>query len=480
MMKKTLVQICLSVLIAIFVLACHDNPAHQSDTNTTGQSDTNLTGDSHSNNSNENGSNEIPVNKIFGEVQPPKVCSLKNKKQFVYDLFHDSYLWANITKEVDFEDNSTYPDEEVLLKDLRYEKDHFSFIMKKKDYDNFFEAGKNIGFGFEFAFVGDTASIESIIVLLVYPDSPAAKIGLKRSDEILSIDGKSADEIYHDDTLLDHYFYDDKNLSVSIKVRHSDSSVEELNITKKEFDFKTVIVDKVLDIEQKKIGYLLFQSFVGTSEQELDDAFNHFHQEGIDELVLDLRYSGGGYVYIANHLASLIGGYKTAGKVFQNQLFNAKYSNYNDTVYFENEAPQSLALDRVFILTTNNSCSASELVINGLRALVTGIDVVQIGEATCGKPYGMIGGAYCDKYILPVQMKSTNGDNVGDYVDGLTPACSAKDDVFDDFTDQKETLFAQALYYIKNDHCKNVSSRSFVRETIFDRRANFRSRFGIY
>ncbi len=468
-MKKSLVQIVLMICSIFFILACHQNSTNQSDINNTktiGKND-------------QNKSEESEINKIFGEVQPPKICSIKNKKQFVYDLFHDSYLWANITKEVDFEDNSTYPDEEVLLNDLRYEKDHFSFIMKKKDYDNFFEAGKNIGFGFEFAFTGDTTSIESIIVLLVYPDSPAAKIGLKRSDEILTIDGKSADEIYHDDTLLDHYFYD-KNLSVSIKVRHSDSSAEELNITKKEFDFKTVIVDKVLNIEQKKIGYLLFQSFVGTSQQELDDAFNHFHQEGIDELVLDLRYNGGGYVYIANHLASLIGGYKTAGKVFQNQLFNAKYSNYNDTVYFEQEAPQSLALDRVFILTTNNSCSASELVINGLRALVTGIDVVQIGEATCGKPYGMIGGAYCDKYILPVQMKSTNGDNVGDYVDGLTPACSAKDDVFDDFTDQKETLFAQALYYIKNDHCKNIRSRSLNKKIIFDRHDHFRSRFGIY
>ncbi len=469
-MKKALVQIFLLIFSIFFILACHDNSTDQSDINNTktiGQSD-------------QNKSEESIVNVIFGDVQPPKVCSVKNKKKFVYDLFHDSYLWADITKEVDFEDNSTYPDEEVLLNDLRYEKDHFSFIMKKKDYDDFFQAGKNIGFGFEFAFVGDEKYIDSMIILLVYPNSPAAKAGLRRSDQILSIDANSIDDIYHDDDLLAHYFQGDENLTILLKVRHNNNLIEDLNLTKKEFDVKTVILDKVINQNQHKIGYLLFQSFVGTSSKELDDAFSYFHQEDIDELVLDLRYNGGGYVYIANHLASLIGGYKSEGKVFQKQIFNNKYSKYNDTIYFEFSQPQSLSLDRIFILTTKNSCSASELVINALRASVSGVDVVQIGEPTCGKPYGMIGGAYCDKFILPVQMKSTNGDDVGDYVDGIPPRCLAEDDVFSDFMDQNETLFAQALYYIKNDHCKNLRSRTLNKKTIFIKGDDFRSRFGIY
>ena len=195
---------------------------------------------------------------------------------------------------------------------------------------------------------------------------------------------------------------------------------------------------------------------------------------------MDLRYNGGGYVYIANHLASLIGGSKTEGKIFEKQLFNQKYSSYNDTVYFENRPSNALNLNRIFILTTKSSCSASELVINALRASVTGIDVVQIGDATCGKPYAMIGGAYCDKYILPVQMKSVNADDTGDYVDGIAPKCQVDDDFFHDYVDPHEALFAEALYYMKYNNCQKSRTLYARPKSFFSEHNNFRARFGIY
>ena len=394
---------------------------------------------------------------IFGAVQPPGECTLLTKKKFVYDVFHDSYLWAESVKTVDFEDNETYPDEETLLEDLKDVKDRFSFIMSKKAYDDFFEAGKNIGFGIFFDPVvaqnSDAYTIDAFVLLLVYPGSSADKVGLRRSDQILAIDGHTVDEVYKNDDLFRHYFLEDEPLNAHFEVRRTDGTLLDITVSKEEYSVRTVIRRSVYQTESRKIGYLLFQSFTGTSEEELYEAFAYFKSNEIDDLIVDLRYNGGGYVYIARELASLIGGWRSGGKIFNQTLFNQKYSAYNSRTLFYYYLVYQISLPRVFVLTTEMTCSASELVINALRASVTGVDVIQIGTRTCGKPYAMIGGPYCDKYLLPVQMKNANADNAGDYVDGLQPTCYSKDNYLYDFADPHEDTFAAALYYIQNDAC---------------------------
>ncbi len=431
---------------------------------------------------------KVQNQKIFGAVQPPEECTLMNRKKFVYDVMHDSYLWADETKEVDYTDDQRYPDEETLLDDLRNPRDRFSFIMDLKAYNDFFEAGKNVGFGIFFEpLVEDINSsaqrVDALALLLVYPGSPADKAGLKRSDMIVALDNRTIDEIYHDETLFNHYFETSEPITVQFHLERSDGTEANVSVTKAEYDVKSVIKTSVSEVAGRKVGYLLFQSFVGSSEQELNTAFAQFQQEDIDDLVLDLRYNGGGYVYIARQLASLVGGWYSSGKIFNQTLFNRKYSRYDSVTYFYDYLLRQLTLPRLYVITTGMTCSASELVINSLRASAVGVEVIQIGAPTCGKPYAMIGGPYCDKYLLPVQMKNANADGTGDYVDGLAPVCNSKDDYLHNFADPKEDSFAQALYYIENDRCKPVVHAARKREKQLlppVDTATFRSRYGLY
>ncbi len=431
---------------------------------------------------------KVQNQKIFGAVQPPEECTLTNRKKFVYDVMHDSYLWADETKEVDYTDDQRYPDEETLLDDLRNSRDRFSFIMDLKAYNDFFEAGKNVGFGIFFEpLVEDINSsaqrVDALALLLVYPGSPADKAGLKRSDMIVALDNRTIDEIYHDETLFNYYFETSEPITVQFHLERSDGTEANVSVTKAEYDVKSVIKTSVSEVAGRKVGYLLFQSFVGSSEQELNTAFAQFQQEDIDDLVLDLRYNGGGYVYIARQLASLVGGWYSSGKIFNQTLFNRKYSRYDSVTYFYEYLFRQLTLPRLYVITTGMTCSASELVINSLRASAVGVEVIQIGAPTCGKPYAMIGGPYCDKYLLPVQMKNANADGVGDYVDGLAPVCNSKDDYTHDFADPKEDSFAQALYYIENNRCMPVvhAVRKSMKKLLTSTgTVTFRSRYGLY
>ncbi len=422
----------------------------------------------------------VKSERIFGDVQPPEVCSDFTKKKFVYDLLHDSYLWANETPFIDFADESAYPDEYRVLEKLKYPKDRFSFIIPKKEYENFFVASKSVGFGFSFVWRGAQDFVESLQIILVYPGSFADKAGLKRSDIIVAIDGYKIDDIYKNDELLDRYFGFGDELNATFTIKMPDEKTKDIVITKGEFDLKSVIKSEVFEVNGKKTGYLLFQSFTGGSKSQLQEAFLEFEKADIKELVLDLRYNGGGYVYVANLLSSMIAGKKVFGKIFLKEVFNDKYSIYNKSNYFL-KSSSSISLPRIFILTTKESCSASELVINSLRSSVSGVKVVQIGDRTCGKPYGMIGGGYCDRYILPVQMKNLNADDEGEYIDGLEPDCVAEDDLWHDFADTNETLFKSALFYISNDRCPDiVKSKREVKTFPSVKEESFKRRFNVF
>ncbi len=435
--------------------------------------------------SDRNGSAAGSERQIF-DVAPPQECTLTTRKKFVYDVFHDSYLWADTTPVVAYEDDQRYPDEEALIEALRDPKDRFSFTMSQRDYDNFFEAGKTVGYGIYFQVERSENNETAFDILLVYPGSPADRAGLRRSDRITGLrDGNQSytiDAMLQDDTLFARYFEGEERVTAHFLVRDRNGTQRTVAVTRAEYDVKSVIDTAVLESDAgHRVGYLLFQSFVGTSEAELTQSFDYFKRAGIDDLVLDLRYNGGGYIAIADQLASLIGGVRAYGKIFNSVVYNEKYSRYNSRMPFY--LPQNyLSLPRVYILTTPNSCSASELVINSLRARSVPVDVVQIGEHTCGKPYGMYPLHYCARYLLAVQMKNANADGEGDYVDGLMPTCSAADDREHLFGDPHEGMLATALYHIQNGACPPATRSVRAAGKRLHRVApySFRERYGLY
>ena len=226
---------------------------------------------------------------------------------------------------------------------------------------------------------------------------------------------------------------------------------------------------------------MLFNDHLATSEAELVDAFTTLQTAGVSDLVLDIRYNGGGYLDIASEVAYMIARPSlTAGKIFELTQFNSKYSA-TDPVTGQPIAPvpfhsttqgfsttagvplPNLNLLRVFVLTGPNTCSASEAIINGLRGI--GVPVVLIGSITCGKPYGFYPQDNCGTTYFSIEFRGVNAMNFGDYTDGfspfnsptptnaLVPGCAVADDFTHALGDPAEARLAAALGYRTSTSC---------------------------
>jgi hypothetical protein len=239
----------------------------------------------------------------------------------------------------------------------------------------------------------------------------------------------------------------------------------------------------VIDTPTGRVGYLLFNDHIATAEDGLIDAVSTLNQgAGIDDLVLDIRYNGGGFLDIASQMAYMIAGnMQVAGREFETLQFNDKYPTTNpvtgnpivptpfhdDTLGFGNrpagQALPTLNLDRVFVLTGPGTCSASEAIMNGLRGI--DVEVIQIGSSTCGKPYGFYPIDNCGTTYFTIQFRGVNAQNFGDYADGFSPAntvgfsgvsvpgCSVADDFSAALGDPNEARLAAALGYRMSQSC---------------------------
>lgn len=226
------------------------------------------------------------------------------------------------------------------------------------------------------------------------------------------------------------------------------SNGKTVTLTKTTLTENPILIKNVITVGSKKIGYLMYNGFYADFDAQLNAAFGEFKSQGITDLVLDLRYNGGGSVRTATYLASMITGQFT-GKVFAKQQWNTKINTYyeaNDPNGLRNfftdkigTTPiNSVNMTKVYILTTKSTASASELIINGLKPH---INVVQIGDLTVGKNVGSV--TLYDspdfgpnnkntnhKYAMqPIVLKIVNSDGFGDYFNGLTPTHELKETI---------------------------------------------------
>jgi hypothetical protein len=218
----------------------------------------------------------------------------------------------------------------------------------------------------------------------------------------------------------------------------------------------------------------------------LVNAFRQLSDAKINELVIDLRYNGGGYLDIASEVAYMIAGPgSTKGRTFEKTVFSDKYPTRDpvtgrpiEPVPFhdasqgfslpEGQALPSLNLPRVTVLTGANTCSASESIINGL--LGVGVEVIQVGATTCGKPYGFRPQDNCGTTYFSIQFKGVNEKGFGDYADGFSPAnatgsigvqvpgCAVADDFSHALGDPKEARLEAALGFLVNRTCPVASA----------------------
>ena len=287
------------------------------------------------------------------------------------------------------------------------------------------------------------------------PDSPAHDANLSRGDRIVEINGRTV-QVLHDSGELDGAFGPPEHGVEAELVVLRDGTRFRARMAKRVVTIPTVSSRQVYSAEGRDVGYLFFRNFVTPSYEALDAAFNDFRARDVEELVLDLRYNGGGLVGVAQHLASLIGGVRTDGQVFAEYFHNDKNASRNRVTRFEPKL-NALNLQRLVVITTGASASASELVINALRPF---IPVIVIGSRTYGKPVGQYAIDFCDKTLAPVSFSLRNANGEGDFFGGIQPTCPAADDLDHQIGDPAESSLREALTLIASGRCSGAPAEA--------------------
>ena len=381
---------------------------------------------------------------------PPSSCTVPSQNLWVRDQLNTYYYWyQNLTPGVN---PANFASPEAYLEAVRYRPidNTYSFITTAAASDAFYSDSQFIGYGF-----GYQVSATDMRVLQVYDDSPASETGLLRGDRIVAVNGQSVASLVSAGTIGSAFGTADIGVATSIDWETLNGDRRSASMVKRLVTIPTVSLTRVVDYNGRRVGYLFFRNFVQPSVPALNDAFAALKAAGANELVLDLRYNGGGQVNVAVLLASLIGGVRTNGQVMYNQVHNDKIGpQYNETARFTSQA-QALTLERLFVIATRSTASASELIINALRPYMP---VMIIGDSTYGKPVGQYGFRFCEKILYPVAFSLKNANMEGDFYDGLPVDCAAADDYLHQLGDTAEASFAEALNYIRVGACSARAS----------------------
>lgn len=384
------------------------------------------------------------------------VGSTLDIQDFIYRGLNYFYLYKSDTPELANDYFANPQEKEQFLGNYSSPEALFDYLLSPQDrFSRLFSdyvaienslSGVNMSNGMEFGLVyyPDNSGNVFGYVRYILPNSSASQTELKRGAIFTQIDGIQITESNYQQLLAaDSYTisladYDGTNFTLT---------GETIELTKEEYDENPVYLSRIFEIGEKKVGYIMYTAFTRRYDTELNNAFGQFQSAGITDLILDLRYNGGGSVETATDLASMITGQFT-GEVFYKEFWNDdRQPDYGGEGYFDNNistgaAINSLNLNQVYVLTTSGTASASELVINGLNPY---IDVVQIGDNTTGKfqasflmydapePYfSRQQASPLHTYVmLPLVFKTANKNGVTDFTEGLLPDIYQRENYFD-------------------------------------------------
>lgn len=374
----------------------------------------------------------------------------QQQNQFVYQQLQDAYYWYAQVPSLNPQD---YASPAGLLAAAKYaERDKWSYITSQSAYQQFYNEGTTIGLG-----LGLAVDVNGELrISYVYEDSPAFYAGLERGDWLLAVNGEDVYALLEQDRWEEAWGQNELGVAVTLDVRKlSSNSQQQLQMYKNSVAFQPLNISLLSTrINQTAVAYLAFNQFTTRTRQQLQQAFEFFQAKQAKELIIDLRYNSGGRLSVARDLASLIVGSAQAGKVFEQLIHNDKYQAQDQLVLL-NAQEHSLNLSRVVILSSLETCSASESLINDLRPY---IEVIQIGDSSCGKPVGSQAYAFHDQVLNLITVSGVNKNGEGDYFAGLTPNCYAQDDFLHNLGDVAENVLSTALAYLREQECPGSSA----------------------
>ncbi len=380
---------------------------------------------------------------------PPASCSLGEQKAWLRDYMNDQYLWYDKQGVA----NEAATDTAKYLDSLLYKpKDRYSYTQATAQFTQFFAEGTRTGYGYSLGYTDTTQTV--LKVRLVEPLSPVGKAGLLRGDTIVSIDGFNTAQIAAGQLAA----VSTAGVTRSFVVKNDAQVQRTLTVASEVFALSPVIKSNILTAANgSKLGYLMYQEFISTGASAMGAAFDTFRQAGVTDLILDLRYNGGGSTLQARNLASMAGGSALNGKVFADYRYSAKQSAQNFSQAFSSTglpaAPVD-TIDRIVVIMSGSTASASELVINALKPFK---QVVTIGSTSFGKPYAFVPREACGTTYSAANIEIANAAGFSDYSAGFTPTCAVADDLTRQFGDPAEQRIAAALGYLNTGVCPPVS-----------------------
>ncbi|MCA0395840.1 MAG: hypothetical protein LCH51_00415 [Bacteroidetes bacterium] len=364
-------------------------------------------------------------------------------------LARDYYLWYNQIP-ASFS-TAAYSDPNEVMDGIRqYSKetgftdpvDRWSFGILKTEWDQVSSGvAGDIGIGIFFRTVSD------LRVTNVEPASAAGQAGVKRAWRITKINGNAQiDTSSATITRIVNAVYGSSPVSLSFT--KPDGSTVDLNLTPGSYTEKPIVLDTVYTAGAKKIGYFVLNSFLGdvtTMKAAFANSFQEFTTAGVTDMIVDLRYNGGGYVALQEELGNYLTPATKTGTVMYKETFNDKLRQYNETVNFSKKG--SLALNSIVFIMSQNTASASEALINIMRATMT--DVKMVGPSNShGKPVGFFNIPVGDWYVFPVSIRIVNSKNEGNYFNGFTPDKRVADGLDKSWGDLSEDCLATAYNYL--------------------------------
>jgi carboxyl-terminal processing protease len=412
-----------------------------------------------------------------GSDGPPGAgsCSVTGEQAFLSSYFDDNYFWYRLSPKPSpdgFTTTAAYFDA-LLYRGgdaipngggATWPSDRYSGFQSTESFNRFFGDGQSLGYGLALAGLEVTGQPNApLYVRYLEPAGPAALAGVLRGERIMSLNGRTAADII----AADDFSALTPNAAgdvLDLVLRNAAGQDRNMRLTAAVFSLTPVQNGQVvLSQNNQRLGYVFIKDMISQVSSPLGSVMTNFRNQGIQQLVLDLRYNGGGLVSMGATVASYGAGNRGAGQAYTTLLYNDKQSNNNRTYTFSNPGAWA-GFSKVYVLAGERTCSASEQVVNGLRGV--GVDAVLIGDVTCGKPVGFSPrDAGCGTTYSIVNFEGVNARNEGRYFNGLTPTCAVAEDFAQPIGDTGvgdnigDPLLVAAAFHADNNSCPVALTR---------------------